>query len=113
MTPHLPPLEFPTRPAKRLTVFLHSRQRVGHHSLVVELLHEARRLGLSGATVVRAGSGFGHSGRHHATHMFAEDAPETLVVVDDAARVDSFARKVAELAPDVLVVASDVELVEL
>ncbi|HLX86947.1 MAG TPA: DUF190 domain-containing protein [Acidimicrobiales bacterium] len=104
---------FPTHPARRLTVFLHSRDHVGHHTLVVELLRRARHIGVHGATVVRAGSGFGHSGHRHATHVFAEDAPETLVVVDRADLVDAFARDVAVLAPDALVVVHDVDVVEL
>lgn len=103
---------FPTRPGRRLTVYLGTRDRVHHRPVVVELLRHARHAGLAGATVFQAQSGFGHSGRLHRMHLVMEDTPETVVVVDRPERVDAFVEEQRQLLAGMLVVVDDVEIVE-
>lgn len=104
---------FPTSAARRITVQLSGRDHAHHRSLVVELLHHARRAGLAGATVFRAQEGYGTSGRMHTTHLLADDAPLSVVIVDRPERVDAFLASTADLLDEAVVVAEDVEVVHL
>jgi PII-like signaling protein len=86
--------------------------RSGHRSLTTELLRRARGAGLAGATVFQAVEGFGASGRTHRTHLVAEDAPVTVVVVDRPEAVEAFLAGLGDLLSGVLVVTEDVDIVE-
>ncbi len=98
--------------ACRLTIMLTSRDHARHVSLMVKLLQTARRAGLSGGTVLRAHEGFGASGRVHRRHLLSEDAPLTLVIVDGPERIESFLDDVEHLLEDVVLVTSDVDVVD-
>ncbi len=106
------PVGLPTHPARRLSLRLGIRDRTRHRSLMIQILRRARRAGLSGATVFEAHEGFGGSGRIHRDHLLAHDAPVTIVIVDDPARLDEFLDGLADIIGDVLVVVEDVEVVE-
>jgi PII-like signaling protein len=99
-----------TNPARRLTVLLRSRDHVGHHSLMVELIDRARKAGLAGATALQAIDGYGRSGTMHREHLFTEDLPIAVVIVDEAARIDAFLAETAELLDSVVVLLDDVEI---
>jgi PII-like signaling protein len=102
----------PRHPARRLTIMLTSRDHARHVSLMVKLLQRARRAGLSGGTALRAQEGFGISGRVHRRHLLSEDAPLTLVFVDDPGRIESFLGDVEGLLEDVVFVSSDVDVID-
>lgn len=107
------PIHLPTRPGKRLTVYLGPRDRGRHGSLVVDLVRRARHARLAGATVFQGQSGFGRSGAVHTSHLVTEDAPERIVIVDSPEAVEAFVAGEAELLRGVLVVVDDVEIVDL
>lgn len=108
-----PPVErHPTRPGKRLTVFVGRRDRVGHRPVLFEILKRVRHAELAGVTVLRGQVGFGAGGRLHHTHLLSEDSTQAIVVVDAPERIDAFVAEVGALIGDVLVVVDDVEIVE-
>ena len=102
----------PTRRAKRLTVYAGGRHQVHHRPVAVELVRQARRAGLAGATIFRGQSGFGHSGSVHRTHLVAEDAPETVVLVDRPETIDRFVGEMQSLLAGLLVVVDEVDIVD-
>lgn len=106
---------FATHPAKRVTILIATRDRSGHHSLMVELVKRARRARLSGITVLQGQEGYGASGRIHRRRLATEDAPLALIAVDLPDQVAAYLREVDELLGehDVLVTVDDVDVVEL
>jgi PII-like signaling protein len=48
----------------------------------------------------------------HRTHLVAEDAPETVVLVDRPEAIDRFVAEMQSLLAGLLVVVDDVEIVE-
>lgn len=93
---------------KRLTIFAGSRDHAGHHSLVVELLHQAKRSRLAGATVIEAVGGHGRSGRVHRAHLFSDDASVSVVIVDRADRIEAFLEAHDALVRGAVVVVDEV-----
>lgn len=98
----------PGQPAQRLTVMLRSRDHARHHSLAIALLARAKRGHLAGATLLQAVEGQGRSGVLHHQHLFREDTPLSLVVVDDATKIAAFLEHNRDLLGDALVVVDDV-----
>jgi PII-like signaling protein len=103
---------FPGHPGKRVTLRIHVHDRVGHTSLMLEFLKRARHAGLSGATAFEASLGYGESGHLHRTGLFANDAPVTVVIIDEPDRIESFLQDSADLLNDVLVIIDDVEILD-
>jgi uncharacterized protein len=103
---------FPSHPAQRVTMMLCRRDHAGHGSLMIELLHRARRAKLIGATVFEALEGYGATGQVHRPHFLVADAPVSLVIIDQPDRIDSFLKDVADLLDNVLVIVDDIDIVE-
>lgn len=100
-------------PAKRLTVFIGESDRHHHTPLYAEIVHRAHQAGLAGASVLRGIEGFGASSHVHTSRILSlsEDLPIVIVIVDDAERVERFARELDELITEGLVVIDDVDVV--
>jgi uncharacterized protein len=96
------------RPMRRLTVMLNSRDHAHHHSLATEVLSRARRAHLAGATLLHAAEGQGRSGTLHRQHLFAEDVPLAILIIDDTTKVDEFLAEIRTVLDDSLVVLDDV-----
>ena len=94
---------------QRLTVMLRARDRADHHSLATELLARARRAPLAGATLLEGVEGRGRSGVRHRRHLFRDDAPLSLVVVDDRESLAAFLDDCQGLLRDAVVVLDDVD----
>ena len=56
--------------------------------------------------------GYGTSGKLHRTHLFAEDAPLKLVIVDTPERIDAFIESVHELLEGVSFMLSPVDVID-
>jgi PII-like signaling protein len=106
------PSRFAGRPATRLTLRLHARDRAGHHSLTTELLRRARHARLRGATAFEASAGYGGSGHVHRAGLVRQDVPVSVVIIDEPQRVDAFLRDCADLLDRVLVVVDDIEILD-
>ena len=100
-------------PAKRLSVFIGESDRHHHKPLYVEIVHRAHAAGLAGASVLRGIEGFGASNHVHTTRILSltEDLPVVIVIVDQADRIERFARELGELITEGLVVIDDVQVV--
>ncbi|MDA8295818.1 MAG: DUF190 domain-containing protein [Actinomycetota bacterium] len=94
---------------QRLTVMLQTRDHSHHHSLATELLSRARKAHLAGATLLAGVEGEGRSGVRHHQHLFYDDAPLSLVIVDDRESLARFILECQELLGDAVVVLDDVD----
>ena len=86
-----------SHPGRRISILLTSHDHAHHHSLMSELVHRAHSSGMAGATVFQAQEGYGASGRLHRRHLLSDDAPVTVVIVDEPDKVDSFLNSVEDL----------------
>jgi PII-like signaling protein len=72
-----------------LTFYTEQNKRHGHKTICEWLLHEAKELGIHGATVISGSEGVGHAGAHHAAHMLKlTDQPVQIIIAatDDEAQ---------------------------
>jgi PII-like signaling protein len=106
------PDAFPARPARRVTARCGVRDHPRHRPLAVDLVARARKAGLAGATVFEAVEGYGHSGGLHRRHLYGDDAPVSVVLIDTAERLDGFLAGVADLLTGAMLSFEDVEVVE-
>lgn len=101
------------RPGTRLTLMLGVRDRAHHRSLVATILARARSSHLAGATVFAGWSGFGASGKTHHGTLLTDDAPLTVVIVDNSESIRRFLDEIADLLDQVRAVTDDVEILDL
>lgn len=96
-----------------LTIFVGETDQHGHRPLYTEIVQRARRAGMAGATVLRGIEGFGASAHLHKVHalQLSDDAPVAIVVVDDAARIESFLSMVEDLVTEGLVVRERLQVI--
>ncbi len=75
-----------------LRIFLGETDRHGGKPLYEAIVLKAREMGLAGATVLRAGMGFGHASRLHTTKILrlSDDLPLVIEIVDGKERIDGF-----------------------
>ncbi|RDU97824.1 DUF190 domain-containing protein [Trinickia dinghuensis] len=75
----------------QLTFYTEQNRRHGNQTVCDWLLHEVRKLGIRGATVLSASEGIGHAGAHHAAHMLSiADQPIQIILAlteDEAERI--------------------------
>ncbi|WP_109477759.1 DUF190 domain-containing protein [Paraburkholderia sp. C35] len=72
----------------QLTFFTERNRRHGHQTVSEWLLHEARALGIRGASVVSCAQGVGHAGAYHSAHALSlGDQPQQIILAttDDEA----------------------------
>jgi len=69
----------------QLTFYTEQSRHHGHHTIIEWLLHEAKQLGIHGATVINCAEGTGHAGAHHAAHMLsmAEQPVQVILAVSE------------------------------
>lgn len=65
----------------QLTFYTEHNQKHGHRTVCDWLLHEVRRLGIGGATVINCAEGVGHAGSRHAAHLLKlADQPVQIIL---------------------------------
>jgi len=101
-----------SRPGRRISILLTSHDHAHHHSLMSELVHRAHSSKMAGATVFQAQEGYGASGLLHRRHLLSDDAPVTVVIVDEPDKVDSFLNSVEDLLTSELVVIDDLDIID-
>ena len=72
----------------QLSFFIQQDRKHGNHSLAHWLVEEARRLGITGATLFAGSEGFGHDRKIHSTHFF-ELADQPIEVTMAVSRTDA------------------------
>ena len=75
-----------------LRIFIGEGDRHAGRPLYEVIVHEARRLGLAGATVLRGTLGFGATSRIHTAKILrlSEDLPMVVEIVDTPERIAMF-----------------------
>jgi PII-like signaling protein len=84
--------------AKLLRVFIGESDKYGQQPLYEALVFEAKRQGLSGATVTRGIMGFGANSTIHTTKLFeiSSDLPLIIEIVDTEEKIKQFVKTVEQ-----------------
>jgi PII-like signaling protein len=85
--------------AKLLRIFIGENDKVGEQPLYEAIVFEAKKQGLSGATVTRGIMGFGANSRVHTTKLFeiSSDLPLVIEIVDSEEKIRAFIQAVDHL----------------
>lgn len=94
----------------QLTFFTLQDRHHGGFPLGEWLLQEARRLGLSGATLITAAQGFGHNGKMHSAHFFElADQPVMVMMALSTADIERLFQRLRDEEVDVFYVKAPIE----
>lgn len=85
--------------AKLLRIFIGESDKVGQQPLYESLVFEAKKQGLSGATVTRGIMGFGANSKVHTTKLFeiSSDLPLVIEIVDTEEKIREFTKIIEQL----------------
>jgi len=99
---------------KQLTIYFGETDQYRHQSLYMALIEMLRREGCSGATATRGIAGFGASSLIHTSAILrlSMDLPIVITVVDRPERIDRVIGAVRKMAPNALVTAQEVEVLQ-
>ena len=88
--------------AKLLRIFIGENDKIGQQPLYEAIVFEAKKKGLSGATVTRAIMGFGANSKVHSTKLFeiSSDLPLVIEIVDTEEKIKEFTKIVEQLFED-------------
>ena len=84
--------------AKLLRIFIGENDKYGQEPLYETIVFEAKKQGLSGATVIRGIMGFGANSRIHTAKLFeiSSDLPLVIEIVDTEEKIKTFTKWVEE-----------------
>jgi len=82
-----------------LRIFIGESDKIGHQPLYEAIVYEAKKSGLSGATVTRGIMGFGANSRIQTTKLFelSSDLPLVIEIVDTEEKIREFTTHVEDL----------------
>lgn len=85
--------------AKLLRIFVGESDKIGQQPLYENIVFEAKKQGLSGATVTRGIMGFGPNSKVHTTKLFeiSSDLPLVIEIVDTEKKILEFTKIVEHL----------------
>jgi len=85
--------------AKLLRIFIGESDKVGHATLYETIVFEAKKAGLSGATVTRGIMGFGANSKIHTAKLLelSSDLPMVVEIVDTEEKIREFVKIVDHL----------------
>jgi uncharacterized protein len=85
--------------AKLLRIFIGENDKFGQQPLYETIVFEAKKQGLSGATVMRGIMGFGANSKVHTTKLFeiSSDLPLVIEIVDTEEKIRAFSITVENL----------------
>ncbi len=91
--------------AELLRIFVGESDRYDGKPLFEAIVHEARRRGMAGATVLRGVMGFGAHSRLHSAKVLriAEDLPVVVEIVDKPERIADFLPELDKMIEEGLV----------
>lgn len=83
--------QLPTE-ALMLRIFIGEGDKIDGKPLYEAIVHQARRSGLAGATVLRGILGFGANSRIHTSKILrlSEDLPLVVEIVDETEKIEAF-----------------------
>jgi hypothetical protein len=78
--------------AKRLRIYISSTDKYKHSPLYEVLVYEARKQGITGATVLKGIMGFGASSEVHSNKLWeiSEKLPLLIEIIDESKKIDLF-----------------------
>ena len=99
--------------ARRLTIYVGSRDTWHGKNLAAAIVERCRALGMAGATLTRGIMGFGKNSRIHRAHFLglSDDLPERIEVVDSPERIDALLPALDEMVGAGLIVVEDVKVI--
>lgn len=85
--------------AKLLRIFIGESDKINHVSIYEEIVIEARKAGLAGATVFKGIMGFGGNSRIHTSKILrlSEDLPLIIEIVDEEKKIEEFIPRLDEI----------------
>ena len=85
--------------AKLLRIFIGESDKIGHATLYETIVFEAKKQGLSGATVTRGIMGFGANSKVHTAKLLelSSDLPLVIEIVDTEEKIRDFTKTVEYL----------------
>ncbi len=84
---------------KLLRIFIGESDKAGHQALYETIVYEAKKQGLSGATVTRGIMGFGANSMIHTAKIFdiSTDLPVVIEIADDEDKIRAFVKIIESL----------------
>ncbi len=85
--------------AKLLRIFVGESDKIGQKPVYETIVFEAKKLGLSGATVTRGVMGYGANSKVHTAKLFeiSSDLPMVIEIVDTEENIRQFTQVVEQL----------------
>jgi PII-like signaling protein len=82
-----------------LRIFVGEYDKLNHEPLYEQIVYQAKKDGLAGATVTKGIMSFGATSRIHKSKLLAisEDLPIVIEIVDDKPKIESFIDQLDEL----------------
>lgn len=93
-----------------LRIFVGEKDKFGSKPLFDAIIERARKLGIAGCTVMRAVMGFGASSIVHKGHLFSQDNPMLIEVVDSADKVKGLLEEIRPMLQGALVTEEKVRV---
>ena len=96
-----------------LKIYIGENDKYNHKPLYEEILKEARRLKLAGATVIKGIAGFGADSHMHTSKilMLSENLPLIIEIVDTKENIEKIIPFLNETVTDGLVIQENVAVV--
>ncbi len=101
-------------PAKKLVVYVNTLQHYKSKPVYEAIVEFAHRHGCSGATVTKAVSGYGRSGKVHEAHLFSitEDVPMRVEVVDSEQKINALLPFIYDMVDKGLIEVQDTQVIK-
>lgn len=101
-------------PAKKLVIYVTALQHHKGKPVYEEIVQFAHRHGCAGATVTKAVSGYGRSGKVHEAHLFsvAEDVPMRIEIVESEQKITALLPFIYEMVDKGLIEVQDTEVIK-
>jgi len=98
--------------ADLLRVFIGESDKFEGRPLYEAIVHEARKRGMAGATVLRGALGFGAHSRLHSAKILrlSEDLPMVVEIVDKPERIEEFLPKLDAMIDEGMVTIEKVQV---
>lgn len=96
-----------------LRIYVGESDRHAGQPVYERIVHEARRMGLAGATVLRGTMGFGANSRIHTAKILhvSEDLPMVVEIVDEPQKIAALLPRLAFIGPGSLITLERVRVV--
>jgi PII-like signaling protein len=98
----------------QITIMTELDRRIEHQQAMEWLLHLAKELGISGATVFSGIEGYGHDGRRHSARFFElTDQPVEFVVAVSSEQADRLLERINRVETRLFYIKTPIEFGEL